>query len=141
MGSCPSLCSSHRICTALHTSPFTFTVTNGSGTGKAGKAGATRPIGSPKINAEGREEDESDGSGFGCQKRGRWSSASFSLSLKGLGSGNEGQELVYSRKEAAKGIQSKDLAREETPVDADELDAEEGGASWICGWGNEVHPA
>lgn len=29
------------------------------------------------------------------------------------------------------GIQSNDLAREETSVDADELDAEEGGASWI----------
>ena len=26
-------------------------------------------------------------------------------------------------------------------MDADELDAEEGGASCICGWGNEVHAA
>jgi len=123
VGSCASLCS-YRIWTALHT--LAVIPTNGAGTGKAG---ATRPIGSPKIKADGREEHESDGSGFGCQKRGRWSSPSLSLSvLKGLGSGNEGQELVYSRRE---GIQSNDLAREETSVDADELDAEEGGASWM----------
>ena len=62
--------------------------------------------------------------------------------MNGLGSGKEGQELVCcSCKEDWKGIQSNDFAREETSVDADELDAEEGGASWICGWGNEVQPA
>lgn len=53
--------------------------------------------------------------------------------MNGLGSGNEGQELVCSRKEDGKGIQSNDFVREETSVDADELDAEDGGASWICG--------
>lgn len=62
--------------------------------------------------------------------------------MNGLGSGNEGQEVVCSRKEDGKGIQSNDFAKEEeTSVDADELDAEEGGASWICGWGNEDHAA
>jgi hypothetical protein len=58
--------------------------------------------------------------------------------MNGLGSGNEGQELVWSRKaEDGKGIQSKDdFANKETSGDADadeELDAEDGGASWICG--------
>ena len=61
--------------------------------------------------------------------------------MNGLGSGNEGQELLCSREEDGKGIQSKDFAKEETSVDADELDAEEGGASCICGWGNEDHAA
>lgn len=61
--------------------------------------------------------------------------------MNGLGSGNEGQELVCSRKEDGKGIQSNDFVREETSVDADELDAEDGDASWICGWGNEDHAA
>jgi len=65
-------------------------------------------------------------------------------SLNGLGSGNEGQELVCSCKEEGKGgIQSNEFAaKEETSVDADdELDAEDGGASCICGWGNEDHTA
>jgi hypothetical protein len=138
MGLCSSpLCCSYRVCTVFHTSPST--PTNGSGTGKAG---AMRPtIGSPKIKADGREGDKSTGSGFGCQKRRDGSSPSFSLSPKGLGSGNEGQELVCPRKEGAKAAQSNDLVREEMSVDADELDAEEGDASWICNWGNEVHPA
>lgn len=61
--------------------------------------------------------------------------------MKGLGSGKEGQELLCSCKEDAKAIQSNDFVREETSVDADELDAEEGGASWICGCGNEDHAA
>lgn len=63
MGSCSSLWP-HRICTTFQTSPLTLT--NGSGTGKAG---ATIPIGSPKINADGREEHESEGSEFGLEKR------------------------------------------------------------------------
>ena len=176
MGSCSSLCW-HRIYTAFafafalafafafafvfmfHTSPFTQR--NGTGTGKAG---GTRPmIGSPKIKADGSEEEleleeESGGSGFRCQKRWRWCcSPCFSVSsLRGLGSGKEGQGLAVvvvvvmvvmvvcccSGKEGAKENQSRAFGKEETSVDADEeLDAEEGGASWICGWGNEDHAA
>jgi hypothetical protein len=121
--------------TVLHTSPST--PTNGLGTGKAG---AMRPIGSPKINADGRDEDESAGSGFGNQMRWRGPSASLSppssLRPSGLGSGNEGQEPVWSRREDAKADQSNGLRRElsvDVEVDADELDAEEGGASWGSG--------